>query len=113
MNLENLKEILSEIEVDIKSINEDLNTVNLKSVLSSLDFIKVIMRIEEINHLEFNENQLKDEITRISNTTEFNGQQLFDGSCGSYKTSIVFPTPPKEVNISSLPVYLTPFIKYS
>lgn len=62
MNLENLKEILSEIEVDIKSINEDLNTVNLKSVLSSLDFIKVIMRIEEINHLEFNENQLKDEI---------------------------------------------------
>ena len=62
MNLENLKEILSEIEVDIKAINEDLNTVNLKSVLSSLDFIKVIMRIEEINHLEFNENQLKDEI---------------------------------------------------
>lgn len=61
--------VLSEIQDMIQRMNE-LAVKASNDTMQEKDR-KIVQ--EEIN-------QLKDEITRISNTTEFNGQQLFDGS---------------------------------
>lgn len=71
MSLEKIRELLKELDIEVNIYEEIIYKINLKEVLSSLDFLKLIIKIEEEYKVEFNERILKENIINFKTICEY------------------------------------------
>jgi len=71
MEFKKFEELLMRLQLDSSNLKEDVVKMNLKKELSSIDFLKFIMLIEDEYNVEFSEEKLKMDVIDFAAINEW------------------------------------------